>query len=127
MEGGDALRQPTLHERLVPVDELGKRWARWGEDRPSLHPLEAMRLLHDGAVLGGGSKLMPDDIRAFDEVLCAAPEEKNALLKLWYMKRHLTSAQIADRLRISRSSLYIYRNDALWYMLGALNTKGVKL
>lgn len=120
----------NLDDEIIPVDALGKRWSKWGEERPPLHPLEKMRLLHDGAVLGGDRKLIPDDINAWDECLWdgSLSEEKALLLRVWYTKKpHIKADLIAARLKMSRQTLYREWNKALYNMKGALRAKGVRL
>lgn len=121
-----------LDDDLIQVDALGKRWAGWGNDKGSpLHPLEAMRLLHDGAVLGGGPTGMPSDVKAWDicleEAKADKAEEKAALLRIWYSRQGVSTQALADKLRVSRRSLYENWKQGLWYMKGALKVHGVKL
>jgi hypothetical protein len=120
----------ALEDKLIPVDALGIRWAAWGRDgKQPLHPLEAMRMLHDGAVLGGGPTGMPSDVRAWDECLESdlLEQEHAALLKTWYMRGGTPVQVLADRMRMSRPTLYKIRSIALFSMLTALKSKGIRL
>jgi hypothetical protein len=119
----------SLEDALIPVDALGMRWAAWGREKGStLHPLEAMRMLHDGAVLGGGPTTMPEDIKAWDAVIESDLLEwaHAELLKTWYT-RAVPVHVLADRLRISKPTLYKNFGIALACMRTALRTRGMRL
>ncbi len=109
---------------LERVDRLLDRWGsydRHGEPKP-LHPLEAIRMLHDGAVLGGGSGQEPEWIEVVDSIVIAAPRDVNALLKVWYATGTPVSVK-AQRLGISRAAIYVHWKGALRYVQGALGPR----
>lgn len=120
-----------LDDRLIPVDALGRRWASWGRAaRSTLHPLDAIRLMHDGAVLGGGPKGMPDDVRLWDECLESdhLASEHAALLIAWYSRGTSTPTRvIADRVGISRATIYRHWHKALEAMRESLNKRGLRI
>lgn len=130
MDSVRTLRRPAkLEDDLIPVDAVGRRWNAWGRERYPLHPLEAIELLHDGAVLGGGPQDMPDDVRAWDELLAdeAVPVKQRTLLRVWYSNLGTPTAVIAQRVNISRSVLYERWKQSLWFMKAALRARGLKL
>ena len=115
-----------LDPALVGIDSLIERWARLDRPTRQLHPLEAMRLMRDGAVLGGGSGEVSDDVAAFDRCYCDAPEGKRALVTAIYCRRAPMST-IAGRLGISRSTLYAEWRASLEFFKGAMWAKGYKV
>lgn len=117
----------SLDTDLIGVDKLGKRWGKFGLQPGTLHPLEAIRKLREGAVLGGGSRDIPQDIAAWIDCHSAADRQISHLLTVWYCT-HWTSRQVvADRIGCSRATVYNRRTNALWYMKAALKAKGFSL
>jgi hypothetical protein len=119
-------RAPKLEPRLEPVNRLAMRWASGERPRGSLHPLEAIRLLHDGAVLGGGQIPTPEDIMKFDECFMGSCSQDKAVISVWY-KSGGTAEQKAKRLGISRAGLYIEWGRTLSYFRGWLRAHGIDI
>ena len=116
----------TLDEAVHFVDALLDRFVRTTGRARSLHPLEAIRLMHDGAVLGGGSAPLPADLALLDKVIAEAFPDTRALIDIWY--RDTSSVQEkADRLGISRTDIYKVWKQHLGYIAGALRTYGAQL
>ena len=118
-----------LDPELVPVDQLLDAWARdarEGGQGGGMHPLERLRLIHDGAVLGA-AQLSNDEIMILvDRAYLDSPPRTKALLSAWY--KSSAPAQVkAHRLGISRAALYTHWRAALWYLRGALRTKGLTI
>jgi hypothetical protein len=122
----------SLTIELRPVDELAVRYYKhaW-EGGGSMHPLERMRLLHDGAIMGGVIAPMPDDELAFDAIRARMGVSREAglmrnrsVLDCWYATGG-SSLQKSKRLHISRSALYNYWRCALAYVRGRLNEQGI--
>lgn len=119
---------PKLDASLIGTDNLLKRWAageRLGGGR-GLHPLEAIRLLHDGAVLGGSDAPTAEEIMILDEIISTGPKDTKALLELWYRDSSPVNLK-AQRLRISRTVLYTRYKEHLQYIRGRLHGRGVKV
>jgi hypothetical protein len=119
-------RPPKLDPQLEPVDALAIRWARGERPRQALHPLEAIRLLHDGATLGGGPIPTPEDIMKFDECFVQASAQDKAIIHVWYRVGGSVQ-QRADRLRISRGTLYIEWGRTLSYFRGWLRAHSLDI
>jgi hypothetical protein len=120
-------RAPSLDPELEDVDKLAGRWA--SGDRSSgatLHPLEAIRLLHDGAVLGGGQIPTPEDVLKFDECYMQSSSKDRSLIAVWYQTGG-SSEQKARRLGISRSTLYVEWKRTLSYFRGWLRAHGIDI
>jgi hypothetical protein len=118
-------RPGQLAEHLLKTDELLDRWGRDGWDsgpgRPSMHPLEVMRLLHDGETLGG--VVASDEVMiVIDQAVCRAPARYKAMAHVWY-RTNGTAEVKAKRLAISRASLYMEWRAALEYFRGEFRTK----
>lgn len=118
-----AEKPATLDPSLVKVDALASRWARGERESSPLHPLEAIRLLHDGAVLGGGRIPTPDDILKFDQCLNESPPNR-WIIVLWYQTGGSVK-QKAKRIGISRAQLYIEWRNTLSYIRGWLHAHGI--
>lgn len=121
------LPPPSLEEAVHYVDALLQRFTRttYGRGR-KLHPLEAIRLMHDGAVLGGGYAGFPDDLALLDRVITAAYIDTRAFIDVWY-RDSSSVQQKADRLGISRTDIYKAWKQHLGYLAGALRTHGARL
>lgn len=119
-------RTIRLDRELRGVDDLATRYYRAQFSGGPLHPLEAMRLMHDGAVLGGNSSMLADDEVAFDQVRATAPKRERLTLDCWYTTGG-SAAQKAKRLSISRATLYLHWRSALGYFRGRLHEKGIKV
>jgi hypothetical protein len=116
----------TLYPALQPTDRLLDIWSR--DDRSigggGLHPLEVMRLLQEGQVLGP-EQLSNDAVMIIvDQSILKSPADVQAFLKVWY-KSHAPSHVKADRLQISRAALYTRWHAMLWYMRGTFRGKGL--
>ena len=114
-------RTPTLDPDLKKIDKVAERWAK--DQRgggAKLHPLELMRLLHDGAVLGGfAGDDWADDLIAFDKAFVQAPMGTKRVIQTWYQSGG-SSEQKARRLGISRAQIYVDWKNALRYFRGWL-------
>lgn len=117
---------PSLEHALNHVDALLDRFYRQTASHRSLHPLEAIRLMHDGAVLGGGYTAFPDDLALLDRVITAAYIDTRAFIDVWY-RDSSSVQQKADRLGISRTDIYKAWKQHLGYLAGALRTHGAHL
>lgn len=117
-------RETRLESGLRGTDALADRYYRRQLTSGTLHPLEAMRLMHDGAVLGGSTAPMPDDELAFDQIYATAPTREKATMDCWY-KGGGSVQQKAKRLGMSRASLYLLWKTALSYFRGRLHAKGI--
>lgn len=115
-----------LDVELQGIDQLAARYYRGQFSGGSLHPLEAMRLMHDGAVLGSSPSGMADDELAFDQVRATAPRRERLTLDCWYTTGG-SAAQKAKRLSVSRATLYLHWRAALGYFRGRLHEKGIQL
>lgn len=115
-----------LDTELQGIDQLAIRYYRGHFGGGRLHPLEAMRLMHDGAVLGSTPQAMADDELAFDQVRATAPARERLTLDCWYMTGG-SAAQKAKRLSVSRATLYLHWKAALGYFRGRLHEKGIQL
>jgi hypothetical protein len=115
-----------IDSELIGINNVAERWAKADRQRPQLHPLEAMRLMHDGAVLGGGPRGIADDVAAFDEVYSKAPKATQQTIKVWYCNGLPVNLK-AERLRVSRATLYARWREALRFMHGGLWVKGFRV
>lgn len=115
-----------LDQELAPTDQLLDAWARDGRQGQGggMHPLEVMRLLHEGQVLGS-DKLSTDEILIIvDKTYLTSPVKTKALIDVWY--KSSAPAQVkAKRLGISRAALYTHWKAVLWYFRGALRAQGL--
>lgn len=116
----------SLDTYLEAVDRLAVKWAQEEHPRPRMHPLEAIRLLHDGAILGGGPIATPDDIRLFDECYRAASQFDQAIVSVWY-RNNMPVQLKAERVGISRAQLYNEWKRTLSYFRGWLRSKGLEV
>lgn len=119
-------RSIRLEADLRGIDGLAERYYRSQRSSGSIHPLEAMRLMHDGAVLGGTPPTMADDELAFDKVRATAPSRERLTMDCWYTTGG-SAAQKAKRLNISRATLYLRWKSALGYFRGRLYEKGISV
>jgi hypothetical protein len=117
-------RSIRLDTELRGIDSLAERYYRTQRSGGSIHPLEAMRLMHDGAVLGGATSSMADDELAFDKVRATAPLRERMTMDCWYTSGG-SAAQKAKRLSVSRATLYLRWKAALGYFRGRLQEKGI--
>lgn len=119
---------PKLDVSLIETDNLLKRWAA-GERMGGgggLHPLEAIRLLHDGAVLGGSDAPTSEEIMILDEIISTGPKETKAFLDVWYRNGSPVYLK-AQRLGISRTVIYTKHKEQLQYIRGRLHGRGVSV
>lgn len=116
-----------LDKELEPVDRLLARWARdkMPQGKP-LHPLVAMQLMHDGAVLGSAPPGNQNELILVDQTVLKSPPRTKALLNLWYGTKTPTEV-IASRIGVSRSTVYSEWSKALHYMRGALRAQGLSV
>jgi hypothetical protein len=119
-------RSPKLDPRLENVDRLAMRWAAGEREHRSLHPLEAIRLLHDGAVLGGGPIPTPDDLVLFDRCLNMCSARERLVIQVWYCT-WATAEQKAKQLGVSRATLYNEWKSTLSYFRGWLRGHGLDI
>jgi hypothetical protein len=119
---------PKLDVSLIETDNLLKRWAA-GERVGAgggLHPLEAIRLLHDGAVLGGSDAPVAEEIMILDEIISTGPKDTRAFLQVWYQNSSPVYLK-ARRLGISRTLIYTKHKEHLQYIRGRLHGRGVNV
>lgn len=119
-------RSPKLDPRLESVDRLAGRWALGEREHRSLHPLEAIRLLHDGAVLGGGPIPTPDDVLLFERCLHECASRERLVIQLWYCT-YATAEHKAKQIGVSRATLYVEWKNALSYVRGWLRGQGLDI
>lgn len=119
-------RTTKLDAELQGVNNLAERYYRSVREASKLHPLELMRLLHDGAVLGGVIVSMTDEEVAFDQVRATSPRRERSTMDDWYQSGG-SAAQKAKRRGVSRATLYLHWKSALGYFRGRLHEKGIKL
>lgn len=117
---------PRLDDKLIETDALLRKWADMERERSPLHPLEKIRLLRDGAVLGGGDAPVPEEIMILDEILSSSPKETRAFVIVWYCDRSPVIIK-ANRLGISRAQIYIDLKENLQYIRGRLHERGVRV
>lgn len=114
---------------LSAVDHLARRWAS-GEgasgERGGMHPLETIRLLHDGAVLGAGPVGVPADIALFDECYRQADGYQQGVISIWYGNNWTVDIKAA-RLGVSRATLYRVWSDTLSSFRGWLKAHGLEI
>jgi hypothetical protein len=120
-------RAPTLDADLESVDNLAQRWS-CGERPPhSMHPLERIQLLHDGAVLGGSGPIpTPDDLLKFDACFIQSSMRDRSIITVWYTTGG-SAEQKAKRLGISRATLYVEWKRTLSYFRGWLRAHGIDI
>lgn len=119
---------PKLDVSLIETDNLLKRWAA-GErlgGGGGLHPLEAIRLLHDGAVLGGSDAPESEEIFILDEIITTGPVDTKAFVNVWYRNGSPVYLK-AQRLGIARSTIYTKHKEHLQYIRGRLHGRGVRV
>lgn len=112
---------------LAGIESVIQRWARADAERKKLHSLTVIELMHDGAVLGGADPGMQDDEKAFDECYCAAGEAEKAVIDTVYVNdRGAPMTIIAQRLGVSRTTLYDMIDEVLAYFRGMMKLKGFR-
>lgn len=123
-----AARNPArIDPDLETVDRLCDIWSKdgyyTGTGEAGLHPLEVMRLLSDGEVLGG--KLSDDQVMiAVDQSILKSPPRIRSVLTVWY--KHPGPAEVkAKRLSISRRALYTEWKMALVHLRATLRERGL--
>lgn len=111
-----------LPDDLELVDALMSRWARGMHEGPGggRHPLEVIRLMHDGAVLGGGDEGAWYEI--VDSEVTKSPVDVKQIVVAWYCRRGPPEVK-ARKFGISRTAFYDRWRGALRYMQGALKSK----
>ena len=119
-------RAPRLSPELESVDRLAVRWASGDRSSGSLHPLEAIRLMRDGATFGGGKIPTPEDIMKFDQCFIGSSGRDKAIISVWY-RTGGSADQKAKRLGISRASLYIEWGRTLSYFRGWLRAHAIDI
>lgn len=125
MSSSNATR-PTLAQALHHVNALLERFYRcMRRSGQRLHPLETIRLMHDGAVMGGYDAL-PDDLVVLDRVISEAYIDTQLFLDAWYGNEDPVYLK-AERLSLSRSAIYELWKQHLGYIAGALRARGAVL
>lgn len=120
-------RAPAIDEELEGIDQLAQRWSCGEREPQAMHPLEAIRLLHDGAVLGGSGPIpTPDDLLKFDECFLQSSQREKSVINIWYTTSG-SADQKAKRLGISRASLYVEWKRTLSYFRGWLRAHGLDI
>lgn len=118
--------RPALDPALQATDRLLDIWSR--DDRAigggGLHPLEVMRLLQEGQVLGP-EQLSNDAVMIIvDQSILKSPADVQAFLKIWY-KNPAPVRVKAQRIGVSPRTIYTRWNANLWYMRGTFRAKGL--
>jgi len=121
-----ATRPGKIDPDLEATDRLLDVWSldRYDEGgRRGLHPLEVMRLLNDGEVLG--EKISNDEVMIIvDQSVLRAPRRVRATVEVWY--RGSGPAEVkAKRLGISRAALYSEWKMSVAYMRATFRSKGL--
>ncbi len=115
-----------LDPALQPTDRLLDIWAR--DDRPvgsgGLHPLEVMRLLQEGQVLGPESLTNDQVMIIVDQAILRSPADVQDFLKVWY-KQPTPVIVKAQRLGVSRTGVYELWRNRVWFMRGMFRAKGL--
>ncbi len=116
----------ALDPVLQPTDRLLDIWAR--EDRPvrggGLHPLEVMRLLQEGQVLGAESLTNDEVMIIVDQSILRSPQDVQAFLRVWYKQPSPVYIK-AQRLGYSRTAIYGRWKEVLSFMRGTFHAKGL--
>lgn len=118
-------KQSRLDPDLIKTDALLDIWARDGRvgDGGGIHPLEVMRLLHEGQILG--ETLSNDEVMIImDQNFMRSPPRVKSFFTVWY-KQGGSSDQKAKRLGMSRASLYIELKLNLAFFRGGLRASGL--
>lgn len=114
----------AIDPKLAGVDRVGKRWARSDAARAQLHPIERMRLLHEGQVMGGSTFVgLPQDVAAWIDAHMAAPQEIKAVLTVWYCGPAPVYLK-AQRCGCSRATLYRRWEKSLEHMRDEMKKAG---
>jgi hypothetical protein len=127
MHDAPARYSVKLDPDLIPTDRLLKTWAA-GEGkgaRSPMHPLERIRLLHDGAVLGGAAPL-PKEVEICDLVVRTSPDRERLFIVTWYRDGSPVYLKAA-RLGMHRSTMYTELGKTLSFIRGRLHGHGVKV
>lgn len=111
-----------MDPKLVPINAVAERWSKADRQHSPLHPLERMRLMHDGAVLGGAGGDTAD-VECFDKGYCAADQGTKAILNVWYRNTGSVDTK-AKRIGCSREDLYREWRAALVEMKGFMRAHG---
>lgn len=111
-----------LNPELAAVDRVLIKWGRYERDNTrQMHPLERIRMMHDGAVFSGAAP-EPQWVEIVDTVVRKAPSHVSSVIVIWYTQPDPVTVK-ASRLGMGRSTLYNYWNNALRYVQGALGEK----
>lgn len=118
-----------IDPELQTVDRLCDAWARDGYygsmGSGGMNPLEVLRLLAEGQVIGGA--VSNDEIMiAVDQSILKAPARYKSTLTVWYKTPHPVEVK-AKRLGLSRTALYTEWKMALAYLRGALHARGISV
>jgi hypothetical protein len=120
-EESGPIGQWRLDDRLVGVDKVFRMLAR-PDGKCTLHALEAMRLMHDGAVLGGGPMGLPADQAALLDCLLVAPAYESGFVKVLYWMRGSVKWK-CDKLGIGQTKFNKARDGVLSYFRGQMHQK----
>jgi hypothetical protein len=116
-----------LDPELTATDALLDAWSRDGKFGigGGMHPLEVMRLLHEGEALS--PQLSNDEVMIIvDQTVLRSPPRVKAFVTNWY-KSNAPAQVKAHRLGISRSALYVEWKAVLWFMRGCFRSKGISV
>jgi hypothetical protein len=118
----------NLDPELVATDQLLDAWARDARRGTGggMHPLERLRLIHDGVILGPPEMSNDDILMIVDRAYLECPEKTRALISIWY-KSNAPAQVKAHRLGISRAALYSHWRAALWFLRGLLRGRGLSV
>lgn len=118
--------QWRLDERLAGIDAVFRRLAK-PESGVTLHALEKIRMLHDGAVLGMGQRMgLPPDQAALVDCLLSAPDYERGFVKVLYWLKGSNRWKV-ERLGIGHTKFNKARNEVLAYFRGQMHAKGFRV
>lgn len=120
--------RPTLPPDLDGINRMLILWSQGGFDvgpgGGGTHPLEVIRKMQEGATFGDPPIPEPEELRQIDRILLDAPPEVAAFIKTWYRNGWPVSVK-AQRLGISRTTIYDRWKSSLRYVQGAMRARNV--
>jgi hypothetical protein len=115
-----------LDDRLAGIHELFEIVAR-PDGGVALHALERLRLLREGATLGGDPRLgLPPSHAALLDCIAESEAYERAFVKVLYWVRGAVAWKAA-KLNLNKTKFYEERSRVLFDFRGAMRSKGYKL
>lgn len=114
------LRQNALDPRLMPTDRHLQRWAV-GQGTGLSNPDAA-----DGPPKAHLDPLPQDQSIVTDQVIIHSPTNFRRFVHDWY-RSSMSVEQIAERLGMTRQTVYLERRIVLAYYLGRLSEAGISI